>query len=324
MNRWVQVGVLLCGGLAACAGSKQEQRAETAATASGEQAAMVPSASVGAEADSSGLGAGANVGGAGAGAEVGTSGAAMGAQAGSAGASASAGKTSESRSSAELLQPDFSTSRQPVAGKEVEGGLRLTEKGQFCKPTGQVRTEHGRWFQPEGTYGKTGTFGTEGQVGVRGTYGTYVKPEGTYTTTERVFVNPEGNYVMPKGATEPIVRAPGEPLTIETERQPVAGREGKGELPGLLITDQKGRSWAITNADVVRNVEQKLQSEGYNPGAVDGVADQQLASAILKFQSAHQLKPTGALNRETANAMGLTWDELLSKSQPPAAMPPAK
>lgn len=297
MNRWVKLGVLLCGGLAACAGSRQQQRAQTATTATGEEAAMVPSASVGAEAGTT--------------------------SADIAPVSGQMESKSAAKSSSELLQPDFSTSRQPVAGGAAQGSMRLQEKGQFCKPTGQFRREEGRWFQPEGTYGKTGTFGTEGQVGVRGTYGTYVRPEGTYQTTERVFVNPEGNYVMPKGASQPIVRGPNEPLNLEQQRQPVSGRDAN-QLPGLLITDQKGRSWAVSNTDVVRNVEQKLQAAGYNPGSVDGIADQQLAAAIIKFQTAKGLKATGALNRETANAMGLTWDELLSRSQPPAETPPAR
>jgi hypothetical protein len=151
----------------------------------------------------------------------------------------------------QLMEPSWDENRLNVSG--ADQGLRLEEKGKFCKPTGQFRNEQGRWFQPEGVYGRTGTYGVEGQVGVKGSYGTYVKPEGTYRTHERVFMSQEGHFVMPKGASEPIVRGPNEPLL--DERQPVAGRD-TGGVPGLLITDDQGRSWAVSDKDAVKNVEQ--------------------------------------------------------------------
>lgn len=55
----------------------------------------------------------------------------------------------------------------------------------------------------------------------------------------------------------------------------------------------------------VRGVQQALKDKGHDPGPVDGVMGRRTADAIKSFQTASKLKPTGSLNAETAEKLGV-------------------
>jgi peptidoglycan hydrolase-like protein with peptidoglycan-binding domain len=69
-------------------------------------------------------------------------------------------------------------------------------------------------------------------------------------------------------------------------------------------TSEFGRS-GLSKGDI-RKAEQALQANGYNPGRVDGVIDNQTHAAIRDFQVANSLPVTGSLDEQTAQMLGVS------------------
>ena len=94
--------------------------------------------------------------------------------------------------------------------------------------------------------------------------------------------------------------APGE--TRQPDRQ--LTRPGDNEnIPGM---HQDGTQ--ELSRDDMRVVQQALQSEGYNPGRSDGVADDNTRQAIRDFQQDKELPMTGVVDERTAENMGFGWE----------------
>jgi peptidoglycan hydrolase-like protein with peptidoglycan-binding domain len=60
----------------------------------------------------------------------------------------------------------------------------------------------------------------------------------------------------------------------------------------------------------VRVVKQALNRLGYSAGHVTGVPDAQLSSALVSFEEAHGLEPTGTITVSAIAALGL-WDRII-------------
>lgn len=56
----------------------------------------------------------------------------------------------------------------------------------------------------------------------------------------------------------------------------------------------------------IRSVQQALNKKGYNTGSVDGQWGQQTAQAVVKFQKANGLQPTGQPDPQTLQALNIT------------------
>ena len=54
------------------------------------------------------------------------------------------------------------------------------------------------------------------------------------------------------------------------------------------------------NSDQIRSMQMILDAIGYNPGRKDGYFDKETEKALIAFQKANQLTPSGKLNKETA------------------------
>ncbi|HOB66696.1 peptidoglycan-binding domain-containing protein [Ottowia sp.] len=54
----------------------------------------------------------------------------------------------------------------------------------------------------------------------------------------------------------------------------------------------------------MRDVQQRLQDLGYDPGAVDGVGGARTQSALAAFQKDRGLRPTGRMDSVTREALG--------------------
>jgi peptidoglycan hydrolase-like protein with peptidoglycan-binding domain len=52
-------------------------------------------------------------------------------------------------------------------------------------------------------------------------------------------------------------------------------------------------------------MEQALSNDGYNPGAINGVIDDQTQAAISEFQADHDLAVTGVVDAETGELLGI-------------------
>lgn len=60
----------------------------------------------------------------------------------------------------------------------------------------------------------------------------------------------------------------------------------------------------------VREIQQALNRLGYAAGPVNGVWDRAAADAMIHFQQAHGLEPTGDVNLSAITALGL-WDNII-------------
>lgn len=54
----------------------------------------------------------------------------------------------------------------------------------------------------------------------------------------------------------------------------------------------------------MRDVQQRLQDLGYDPGSVDGVAGARTQAALAAFQKDRGLRPTGRMDSVTREALG--------------------
>jgi len=73
-------------------------------------------------------------------------------------------------------------------------------------------------------------------------------------------------------------------------------------VPG--VTDDQDNRFNMSQDDL-RQLEQTLADVGYNPGAIDGVVDDQTLVAISEFQSDHALVATGIIDAETGELLGI-------------------
>lgn len=99
-------------------------------------------------------------------------------------------------------------------------------------------------------------------------------------------------------------------FVLPATAQPVAPQT----VPPLAFVEQM-------SPYAVEAVQNRLQNSGAYAGPVDGVWGPDSQAALERFQSAHQLQPTGTVNEVTATALGLNPNDLLTSQQP--AMVPA-
>src|SRR2546426_8118979 len=57
--------------------------------------------------------------------------------------------------------------------------------------------------------------------------------------------------------------------------------------------------------DLIRQVQERLQNVGFNPGTIDGALGPQTQQALRWFQNAQGLRATGDLDELTLNALGV-------------------
>lgn len=63
-----------------------------------------------------------------------------------------------------------------------------------------------------------------------------------------------------------------------------------------------GENWP---QNVVREVQRRLQADGYDPGPIDGVYGPKTARAIANFQASHGAPPDGKISDELLDALGV-------------------
>ena len=66
--------------------------------------------------------------------------------------------------------------------------------------------------------------------------------------------------------------------------------------------------------DETRQVQERLRSAGYNPGAADGVPGSQTVAALRQYQTAQGLPVTGLLDEATRKTLGLVSDAAARQS----------
>ena len=87
--------------------------------------------------------------------------------------------------------------------------------------------------------------------------------------------------------------------------------------------EQQSSAGASAESATIRQAQERLMSQGFNPGAVDGKLSQQTQQGLKDFQQSRGLEPSGQLDPQTIAALGLDSDSSAAAgaSSPDAAEP---
>jgi peptidoglycan hydrolase-like protein with peptidoglycan-binding domain len=76
-------------------------------------------------------------------------------------------------------------------------------------------------------------------------------------------------------------------------------------LAATAIASTSAADNLYVDADTVRKVQKTLNDRGFRTGGVDGRMGPQTQAALVNFQRAEKLQPTGKLDRQTLSALGV-------------------
>lgn len=122
-----------------------------------------------------------------------------------------------------------------------------------------------------------------------------------------------GGYVAPA----PIIRAPAPrpPARKPVPATPITPYFDNSSRPAAASTTPAQRLGADELANMVTKVQVALVVRGFKPGPVDGKLGAQTKDALTRFQAANGLPPTGSMDLETLQALGV---EIAMPSRPAA------
>ena len=80
-----------------------------------------------------------------------------------------------------------------------------------------------------------------------------------------------------------------------------------GSTTEYMMVKKGDRAWPVQDQALARNLERQLAANGYDPGRTDGVVDARVRATLAEFQRAKGLVPSGILDKQTADALGLQW-----------------
>lgn len=98
------------------------------------------------------------------------------------------------------------------------------------------------------------------------------------------------------------------------------------EAPSQRVMPSESRATGYSDdSDTVHSVQQALNDQGYNAGAVDGVMGPRTQRALRQFQQAQNLPRTGRPDERTLDALGVSNEASNQGSNPPngASNPPS-
>jgi peptidoglycan hydrolase-like protein with peptidoglycan-binding domain len=121
------------------------------------------------------------------------------------------------------------------------------------------------------------------------------------------------NGVNGNGGGRSLNARPGNGAANTGANNGIAGNGANNGMPSQRVTNEyaSGAGAIITvSPSAVREVQQALNRLGYAAGPINGVWDHASADAMVHFQQAHGLEPTGNLNLSSIAGLGL-WDNII-------------
>jgi hypothetical protein len=70
-------------------------------------------------------------------------------------------------------------------------------------------------------------------------------------------------------------------------------------------TNQSGSTTQSSSTNQVQGIQAALKAQGHDPGPIDGVMGRRTQDALRAYQLAQHLKPTGQVDRETLDKLGV-------------------
>jgi peptidoglycan hydrolase-like protein with peptidoglycan-binding domain len=86
---------------------------------------------------------------------------------------------------------------------------------------------------------------------------------------------------------------------------PSGGAIGQSQTDGRSGGTGPMSNQPMPSAGTVREVQQALQSKGFDVGPIDGVMGPRTSAALREFQQQQGLKGSGRLDRETLSALNV-------------------
>jgi hypothetical protein len=77
--------------------------------------------------------------------------------------------------------------------------------------------------------------------------------------------------------------------------------------PGANVPGTRSGAAQELSKNDMKLIQQRLQEKGYDPGNVDGTADETTRAAIRKFQEDQGIPVTGTIDERTANQLGFQY-----------------
>src|SRR5262249_53724885 len=99
------------------------------------------------------------------------------------------------------------------------------------------------------------------------------------------------------------------------------------DAPSERVTPSERRATGYSeDSDTIQSVQQALNDQGYNAGAVDGAMGPRTERALRQFQQAQNLPRTGRPDDRTLDALGVSNEASGQTSNPPSAAsnPPSR
>lgn len=82
--------------------------------------------------------------------------------------------------------------------------------------------------------------------------------------------------------------------------------QGRQATQQSMQSPQQGATQGNPGAEVVKQAQEALQAQGYDPGPIDGKMGPKTAQAVKKVQADRELEPSGQLDQRTLAAIGVS------------------
>jgi peptidoglycan hydrolase-like protein with peptidoglycan-binding domain len=114
------------------------------------------------------------------------------------------------------------------------------------------------------------------------------------------------NGAFPQNTLRATVPEPGStPEVAQTQLLP--GQ--RGTIPERTQPPDATEQEMLISEEEIKRAQEALKTKGYDPGAVSGRLHAKTQEALREFQRKNNLTPTGVLDKQTADKLGVTVPE---------------
>ncbi len=191
-----------------------------------------------------------------------------------------------------LRDRGFRTSADGIMGPRTQAAIRSFQKSHNLEPTGQLNRQ------------------TLVALGIQNPEAAKAEPQYSASVIRKVQQTLD-NRGFKAGAVDGVLSSSTQSALRafqKSENLQETGRLNPQTLAALGIPAESAASTeelAMNEPADVRDVQRKLNRLGYHAGRADGIMGRSTRMALMDFQRAENLQPTGQLNPQTLSALGL-------------------
>jgi hypothetical protein len=165
------------------------------------------------------------------------------------------------------------------------------------------------------------TFKTLGAVSlaVAGLVGMGCEKRETRTTTTTTTSTPSADTSATTTTPAAPTTAPADRVPGTMDRQPVSGTDTTSTVTTttteIYVMGEDGQRIMLHDSGLISDLQRKLKAEGLYMGEIDGKTSPELASALRQYQTQKNMTQTDALDRTTAERLGLEWNRFTASAE---------